>query len=143
MLGLFTQVKIFFLTLLLGVIAGFIIHFYQLGIKALKTGKHTLLLLDFILWLFMILVVALGMLLINQGELRFYTFIFLILGGIIYFKTLAPRLYRPLQTAAAAGAYFIKMLAKQLLKPAIWLINKIRTKLPQHNSPPPPDDCDY
>ncbi|NLV21199.1 MAG: hypothetical protein GXY49_04330 [Syntrophomonadaceae bacterium] len=140
MLGLLTQVKIFFLTLLLGVIAGFIIHFYQLGIKALKVGKYTLFLLDFIFWMFMIVVVALGMLVINQGELRFYTLIFLILGGIIYFKTLAARLYKPLKTMAEAGAHFIDMLVSQLLKPVVWLVNKIRTKWRNHHPPAPPDD---
>lgn len=139
MLGLLTQIKIFVLTLLLGGIAGFVIHFYQLGIKALKVGKYILYLLDFLLWMFMILLVSLGMLLINQGALRFYTFVFLILGGIIYFKTLAPTLYRPLQAIAEAGAYLIRIMVSQIIKPELWLINKIRLKFRNHR-PPPPDD---
>jgi len=140
LLGLLTQIKIFVLTLLLGGIAGFVIHFYQLGIKALKVGKYILYLLDFFLWMFMILLVSLGMLLINQGALRFYTFVFLILGGIIYFKTLAPHLYRPLQVIAEAGAYLLRILVSQIIKPGLWLINKIRLKWRNHHPPMPPDD---
>jgi hypothetical protein len=128
------------MTLLLGGIAGFVIHFYQLGIKALKAGKYILYLLDFFLWVFMILVVSLGMLLINQGALRFYTFVFLILGGVIYSKTLAPRLHRPLQAIARTTANLVNMLANQIMKPGLWLINKIHSKWRDHHSQSPPDD---
>lgn len=143
MLGLLAQIKIFVLTLLLGGITGFVIHFYQLGIKALKVDKHILYLLDFFLWMFMILLVSLGMMLINQGALRFYTFVFLILGGIIYFKTLAPRLYRPLWVIAEAGAYLLRILVGQIIKPGLWLINKIRLKWRSQRPPMPPDDSDH
>lgn len=141
MLGLFAQIKIFIFTLLLGLIAGFVLHFYQLAIKALKAGKHILYLLDFIFWLLMILIVSLGMLLINQGALRFYTFVFLILGGMIYYKTLAPYFYRPLQVMAEVGAQFIGMLAGWIIRPGSWVVKKIRAKW-RHHPQTPPDDPD-
>ncbi len=142
MLGLFAQIKIFVLTLLLGGIAGFVIHFYQLGIKALGVGKQLLYLLDLLLWMFMILLVSLGMMLINQGALRFYTFVFLILGGVVYYKTLAPRLNRPLQVTAEALAHLLKRLVSMIIKPVRWLINSIRLQWRKFHPPMPPDDAD-
>lgn len=140
MLGLFTQIKILVFTLLLGVIAGFVLHFYQIGIKAWKAGKHILYLLDFVFWVLMILIVSLGMLFINQGALRFYTFVFLILGGIIYYKTLATNFYQPMQTMAEAGAHFTTLLASWIRSPGLWMIHKIRMKWRQHHPPISPDE---
>ncbi len=140
MLGLFTQIQILVFTLLLGVIAGFVLHFYQLVIKAWKAGKHILYLLDFVFWVLMILIVSLGMLFINQGALRFYTFVFLVLGALFYYKTLAPYLYQLMQTMAAAGVHFATLMAGWIRRPGLWLIQKIRTKWRQHHPPISPDE---
>ncbi len=142
MLGLFAQIKIFILTLLLGALAGLVLHFYQLGIKALKVGKQSLYLLDFFFWMLMILIVSGGMLVINQGALRVYTFVFLILGGIIYYRSLAAYFYRPLQALAEAGAHCAGLLAGWIIKPGVWLVNKIRKQWRDHHPPAPPDDPD-
>jgi len=138
--GLLAQINIFFLTLFLGVIVGIIIHYYQLGIRALKIGKYMLYLLDFILWLLMILVVSLGMLVINQGALRIYTFLFLIAGGFIYFKLLASRLYRPLQIIAEANAVLLGKSANLFIKPGQWLVKIIRLQWRNHHPQVPPED---
>lgn len=137
---LLAQINIFFLTLFLGAIAGIIIHYYQLVIRALKAGKYTLYLLDFILWLLMILVVSLGMLVINQGALRVYTFLFLIVGGFIYFKLLAPRLYRPLQIIAEMNVLLLRKSASLFIKPGQWLTKAIRLKWRNHHPQVPPED---
>lgn len=140
MLGLLTQIKILVLTLTLGVIAGFILHSYQLFVRSLKAGKKLLYLLDFIFWLFMILLISLGMLLINQGALRLYTFVILILGGAIYYKTLAPRFSRPLLAISGFEARLIKSLLHQAVRPGAWLINKLRMKWRNRFPSVPPDD---
>lgn len=137
---LLAQINIFLLTLFLGVVAGIIIHYYQLGIRALKAGKYMLYLLDFVLWLLMILVVSLGMLVINQGALRAYTFLFLIIGGFIYFKLLAPYLYRPLKIIAEANVALLRKTANLFIKPGQWLIKMIRLQWRNHHPHVPPED---
>ena len=138
--GLLTQINIFFLTLFLGVIVGIIIHYYQLSIRALKVGKYMLYLLDFILWLLMILVVSLGMLVINQGALRVYTLLFLIVGGYIYFKMLAPHVYRPLRIVAEANAVLLRKTASFFIKPGQRLIKTIGFQWRIHHPRVPPED---
>lgn len=140
MLGLLAQIKILFLTLFLGVIAGIIIHYYQLSISALKAGKHILYLLDLILWLLMILIISLGMLVINQGEIRIYTFLFLIGGGLIYFKLLAPRLYLPLKAMAEANVTILRKIASLLLMPWQWFGKTIHLRWRSRRPKVPPED---
>lgn len=140
MLGLLAQIKTLILTLSLGLIAGIIIHYYQLSIRALKVSKHTLYLLDSVLWLLMIFIISLGMLLINQGEIRIYTYLFLIVGGMIYFKLLADRLYKPLNVMAQANALLLRKLAGLLMVPWRWCGKIIRLRWSVWRPQAPPED---
>lgn len=140
MLGLFAQIKTFFLTLLLGLTAGMVFHYYQLTIRALRAGKYSLYLLDLFLWTLMILLISVGMLLINQGELRIYFFLFLIAGGLIYYKMLAASLERPLGILAAASEKALRFLAGSFIKPMNWLWQGCKGWWRHWRSGPPPED---
>ncbi len=140
MLGLLAQIKTFFLTLLLGLLAGIIFHYYQLTIRSLQAGKYVLYLLDLFLWIIMILLISLGMLLINQGELRIYFFLILLAGSFIYFKLLAGSLERPLKVLAQASATMLRFIGASLFKPLKWLQYAVKRIWQHRHSSPPPDD---
>lgn len=89
MSGLWGQIEAFAFTLLLGLATGVIFHFYHLIIRHARVGRIALYLLDLSLWLLMIALVFSGLLWINQGEMRFYVLIALIIGILAYFKRLA------------------------------------------------------
>lgn len=140
MLGLLAQIKTFFLTLLLGIIAGIIFHYYQLTIRALRTQKYALYLLDLFFWLLMILLISCGMLLINQGELRIYIFLVLLAGSLIYFKHMAGFMNRPLGGFAKGSARILQMIGKILIKPFEWVKKRVQFYWRRLHVSPPPEE---
>jgi len=140
LLGLLAQIKTFFLTLLLGVFAGIIFHYYQLTIRVLRARKYSLYLLDLFLWLLMILLISGGMLLINQGELRIYIFLVLIAGSLIYFKFMARFMNRPLDGLAKGSSLLLKAISSMLIKPFAWIKKKMQFCWYRLHPSPPPED---
>lgn len=140
MLGLLAQIKTFFLTLLLGILSGIIFHYYQLTIRALQARKYALYLLDVCFWLLMILLISLGMLLINQGELRIYIFIVLLAGSLIYFKMMAGMMRNPLGLFANSSAWLLQISGNLLAKPFVWMKKTVQNFWRRKHSSPPPDN---
>lgn len=136
MAGLLTQIKAFGLTLILGIITGSIFQYYQLTIRNARPGKYSLYLLDFILWIFLILVVFVCMLWINQGEMRIYVLIALMAGVLIYHRFLRQRLMLPLTRAAQITASAAESVRGLLQKLCIALKSCIK----KHKQNPPPSD---
>ena len=87
--GIWFQLEAFFYTMILGLFAALILHYYQTLIKKAKAAKLFLYLLDLLFWVMMVMLVFLGMLYINQGEMRSYVLIAFNCGGIIYFRILS------------------------------------------------------
>ncbi|MDD2585710.1 MAG: spore cortex biosynthesis protein YabQ [Syntrophomonadaceae bacterium] len=139
MSGLFAQVQAFVYTLILGILAGLIFHYYQLSVRLAGLGKYSLYILDFIIWIVMILVVFVGMLWINGGEMRVYVLISLFMGILIYYYSLAKRLNRYINKAARITVYLFSLLGKAMKKPIIVVIN-IRLNIFKRNKGVPPDD---
>jgi spore cortex biosynthesis protein YabQ len=139
--GLFAQIQAFFLTFILGIVAGLLFHYYQLTIRNLRLGKYLLYLMDFILCIIMIIIIAAALLLINQGEMRVYVFIALIAGGATYYKYLAEQLQPPVQFLGRSTAYLLKavveLIAKTMRLFIAWLHNKYRKR-----EGPPIDDSE-
>lgn len=134
--GLLSQIEAFSLTLLLGIVAGGIFQYYQLTIRNVHPGKYFLYLLDFILWLFLILLVFLCMLLINQGEMRVYVLIALIIGVAIYYCLLWRPFGLPLSRAAQTTARMGQMLTAGIRRG----FQLIRRLLVFNKNTPPPDE---
>lgn len=141
MSGLFAQVQAFVYTLLLGLLAGLIFHYYQLCIRLAGLSKYPLYILDFIIWILMILVVFVGMLWINGGEMRVYVLISLFTGILIYYYSLAARLESIVNKAAQMTVSLFSLLGKAVKKPIIVVIN-IRHILFKKNKGVPPDGDD-
>ena len=142
---LLVQIQAFLLTLVLGVIAGLIFHYYQLTIKNLRVGKYPLYAMDIILWIIMIIVIAAALLIINQGEMRVYVFIALLAGGLVYYKWLSQHIKQPLNVLGRATAFMLRAVYANLTRPMIWVIIWMRTRdlrrpSSSSSSPPPPDD---
>lgn len=137
---LWSQVQAFMLTLLLGVAAGLVFHFYQLTIKNIRMGKYLLYLFDLLIWMMMIGIVFLSMLLINQGEMRIYVLIALIIGALIYFRILADSIGYPLSRCARVTTVVIENTVKVIRQPFIKLVRYLSDKIKKHDVLPPDEE---
>ncbi len=138
-MGLSAQIQAFFLTFILGIVTGFIFHYYQLTIRNLRIGRYLLYLMDFILCIIMIIIIAAALLLINQGEIRVYVFIALITGGAAYYKYLAKKLEPSVQSMGRFTIWLSKAIAALIAKPFLLLFSWAY-KIYRQKKVPPIDD---
>ena len=124
--GLFAQIEAFFLTSILGIATGMIFHYYQLSVRYSRVGKYFLYILDFFLWIFMILVVFIAMLIINQGEMRIYVLIALLTGIIIYYRGLSGRIEPLLNKISRKSVSFLANIYRGGIKAATYICTKIK-----------------
>lgn len=89
-----SQLYVFFLTVLSGVVTGFLLHYYQMILKKGRVGRVSLYVLDFSFWFLLILITFFLLLIINFAEIRVYIFIALLTGILVYFYFLSARLSR-------------------------------------------------
>lgn len=115
--NLLDQIQSFILTLLVGVLVGLIIHYYQLTIRKSRLNKYFLYFIDFILWILIMGVIVICLLLINMGEMRIYVILALLAGILVYHRYLARCLSGPLTTAARATRAFIFLVKKNAGRP--------------------------
>ncbi|HZK44262.1 MAG TPA: spore cortex biosynthesis protein YabQ [Syntrophomonadaceae bacterium] len=140
MSDLLIQIQAFFLTLVLGILAGFIFHYYQLTIRKAKVGKYPLYIFDFFLWIIMICLVFFCMLWINQGEMRTYVLIALVAGVLIYYRSLSKYLRNLAEVGADFTLNIIKTIFKIIKLPIIKLAPFIKRLITK--PPTPPADSD-
>ncbi len=140
MSDLLIQMKAFFLTLALGIVAGLIFHFYQLTIIKARVGKYSLYILDFFLWIIMICLVFFCMLWINQGEMRLYVLIALVTGILIYYHYLSSRLQKVVDTSARLTIGSIGFISHLFVKPFIWIKAWIQASIIKRRTPPPDEN---
>lgn len=138
--GLFAQMEAFLFTLILGLLTGIIFHYYQLTIRFARLGKYPLYFLDFILWIFMIIIVFVGMLWINQGEMRVYVLIALFVGILIYYYRFASRAEHSLTIAAQGTTKLFSALAKAIKKPLSGAAVYIAKIFKKNGGEPPADN---
>ncbi|KUG05208.1 spore cortex biosynthesis protein [hydrocarbon metagenome] len=110
--GIFFQLEAFFFTMILGLFSGVILHYYQLLIRNARVTRIYVYILDMIFWVLMVMVVFMGMLYINQGEMRSYVLIALILGAVTYFKILSARWEQGLLKLADVTIAVVKLFTK-------------------------------
>ena len=137
MTGLLGQVEAFMLTLVLGLLTGTIFHFYQELVRAARVSRYILYFLDFSLWIIIIALVFLGMLFINQGEMRIYVLVALVLGIIIYYRRFASRLDAAISHLGVIVAV-VTAIVRNIKKALLWAKN-IMAKLKPHPKDPPAD----
>jgi len=118
----------FLLTVGVGLILAVILHFHQNSIKHFPIRGMWLWLFDLGVWLVVIPLVFAGLLVINQGEVRFHVFLALLTGGGLYMVYLRPRLNRPVELAALYAAKSIRAILSVLVFP--WRFFKSGTRNP-------------
>ena len=79
------QIINFLVTVGLGLVMGIIFDFYYVLRCLLKLRKIFIHIGDLFIWLFMIALVFATLIYINWGEMRFYVFLGIILGTLIYY----------------------------------------------------------
>ncbi|MDP4095041.1 MAG: spore cortex biosynthesis protein YabQ [Bacillota bacterium] len=84
-----SQVYVFLFSLLGGAIISFIYDLFRIKRKAIKTGTLGMLLEDTLYWIIVTIVIFFIVYLSNDGELRGYIFIGVILGVILYLLLLS------------------------------------------------------
>lgn len=136
MSGLFLQIKAFAATLLLGISAGFLFHFYQALITRAKVGRVLLYVLDFFLWIIMIGMVFYLMLFINGGEMRAYILLALLMGIVLYLSCFFAYCRGWVESSAELAVHIMYKLATIIQKP--WL--KLKTWIKAGKKPPADDD---
>ncbi|NLJ71807.1 MAG: hypothetical protein GX333_02190 [Syntrophomonadaceae bacterium] len=140
MSDLLIQGKDFFLTFVLGILAGFVFHYYQFTITRIRVSKYPLYVLDFFIWIVMICLVFLAMLWINQGEMRLYVLIALVLGLFVYYYYFLKPLKAFVETTTNTVLKGVRLLVNSLKKLG-GLVKRIFKKLwVFKQKPPPPSD---
>ncbi|MDD3270331.1 MAG: spore cortex biosynthesis protein YabQ [Syntrophomonadaceae bacterium] len=140
MSGLLMQLKSFGLTLILGVLAGGIFHYYQLTIRKARIGRYLLYIMDLILWIFMLSLVFLSMLLINQGEMRLYVLIALLGGIIIYYHYFSSSFYQIQSRLAELTVSLMSSLVRKIKRTIKRFAGFVKISLQKCRRPKPPSD---
>ena len=134
------QIQSFVLTAVLGVVAGMVFQFYQLLVRRARLGKYSLYVMDFFLWMLMILLIFAAMLFINQGEMRVYVLIALVVGIIIYHHYLGPTMEGPVSTLAQLTISAFSFLIGIIRRPVLALGNWLKDLMKSGKGPPPSDE---
>ena len=137
--GLLFQLQTFFLTGLTGIAAGFIFHYYQLTIRKARIGKYFLYIMDLIWWVFILLIIFAAMLLINQGEIRFYIILTLLAGVIVYFHFFSARLAKIVEQGAQGTIFIIAYFSRIAGILPDWLKRILAARKASSHPPPPPE----
>jgi spore cortex biosynthesis protein YabQ len=134
------QIQSFVLTAVLGVVAGMVFQFYQLLVRRARLGKYSLYVMDFFLWMLMILLIFAAMLFINQGEMRVYVLIALVVGIIIYHHYLGPTMEGPVSTLAQLTISVFSFLIGISKRPVLALGHWLKGLTRRGKGPPPSDE---
>ena len=97
---LFFQIEIFVLTLLVGMVTGVVFQFYQSVMAQSCIGRVVVYCLDFLVWIFIGALVFSLLLIINQGEIRAYVLLALLLGIFTFYRHIAAATKGPIHAAA-------------------------------------------
>lgn len=98
----------FLLTVGIGLALAGIFHFHQNVTRQFPIRGVWMWLFDLGVWLVVIPLVFASLLIINQGEVRFYVFLALITGGGLYIVYLRSRFNRPVGLAAFYAAKSVR-----------------------------------
>ncbi len=124
-----SQLEPFFYTLLVGLAAGLVFQFYQCCMALSSIRRWMLYILDFLVWVLILLLVFTFLLIINQGEIRVYIILALFVGIFIYFQTIAPKTRPVMRQAARANVDFIGAITYRASAPWRWLEGKFLARV--------------
>lgn len=81
---IYTQLQLFFIFLINGVIIALLFDFFRILRKAIKTADFVTYIEDVLFWIFTGLIILYSIFTYNNGEIRLFMFLAIILGVLIY-----------------------------------------------------------
>lgn len=137
------QAFLFLIFILNGIIIGLLFDFFRILRISFKTKNYITYIEDIIFWILTGLIVLYSIFTFNNGEIRFFIFIGLFLGIILYISLLSNsiikssvfiiekvrNIFKKIRNIIKVPLNFIKkILRKTLLKPISFIIINIRKK---------------
>ncbi|NLB18557.1 MAG: hypothetical protein GX825_07515 [Syntrophomonadaceae bacterium] len=116
----------------MGLLLAPVFHFHQKNVRNFPIKGIWLRILDLAIWLAAIPLVFWVLLRTNQGEVRFYLFLGLLVGAGLYFFYLASRFNYSLESMSVLVGKAVCRMGLLLSVPKRWLINRFTPP-----SPPP------
>lgn len=83
------QLFTFFITIVTGIVLGLVFDCYRVFWRTVKPKLVLTWILDLLYWLIATVIVLVALLFSNWGELRFYIFIGIVSGAIVYYRLLS------------------------------------------------------
>lgn len=118
-----SEVNVFLSALLTGIAIGFIYDLLRMKRRALKTRKFIVGVEDVLFWIFAAVLVFITAYVSNQGEIRLYFFLAMILGISIYFWLFSHWITLIIIFTVKIVIWPFVKLAVLLKPPARWLIS--------------------
>ena len=112
-----SQAHMFLIFILNGIIIAFIFDLFRISRKTFKTPDWITYVEDILFWLISCIILAYSIYTYNNGEIRFYMFIGLIIGGLTYIITLSKYIIKIFSTIINKIKNIIQLLVNFLLFP--------------------------
>lgn len=137
------QAYLFFIFILNGIIIGLLFDFFRILRKTIKTKDIITYLEDFIFWILTGTIILYSVFTFNNGEIRFYMFIAMLIGIITYMlfvsryfininvaiiNTVKNVLIKIVQIISIPFVFIFKTLKKILMKPICFCFINVRKK---------------
>lgn len=123
------QLYVFLTMVLTGAGAGMLFDLFRVIRASFHTRALSVNLFDLLYWLVMSISVFLILFMVNNGELRWYEVIGLVLGCVIYFLSLSALFQRVIKTLLRFFAKIFLTIFKIVLTPAVFLYKMIKRPL--------------
>lgn len=125
-----SQFSIFFTTVITGIVLGFLFDFYRVLRGTFRVQGFVTWVTDLLYWLVATAVVFIALVLSNWGELRFYVFLGIVGGVILYYRLISTYIIRLLagcmKLANRTAALIKKILLLAVIRPVALCIRIIR-----------------
>ena len=133
------QLYIFLLFILTGIVIGIVFDIFRIFRRSFKTNDIITYVQDFLFWLVTGCILLFSIFTFNNGELRGYIFIGIILGVLLhllllskYFINIFVKIFSVLKKIIGYPIYWLLNFTKKyILSPLSKILSKIRLKLPK------------
>ena len=78
------QAQLFFIFITNGILIGLLFDFFRISRKVIKTNNFTTYIEDIIFWILTGIIILYSVFVFNNGELRFFMFLGVMIGSILY-----------------------------------------------------------
>lgn len=112
-----SQAYIFFIFIINGIIIAFIFDLFRISRKTFKTPDFLTYIEDILFWIITCIILAYSIYTYNNGEIRFYMFIGLLIGAIIYIITISKYIIKIFVKIIDKIKHILQLLTKFVIYP--------------------------